>query len=308
MIAATALIELFRLVNVVTLCLATLWARDPEPVARTRPAGRVPHHDRARQGADRDGRRRPCGRPARCGTTARSTSGCSTRATTPRSRRCAQRLGVHHFSRKGVAEYNRPSGAFKAKTKHGNYNAWLDRARRRLRRVRLGRPGPRAAARTSASGCSATSATRTWRSWSARRSTATTTTWSPAGPSRSSTCSTRCCSGPATGCGIADAGRHQQRGTHHGAASRSAACRTRSPRTWRPAWSLHAAPQPGDRPALDVGLHPGRARRRRGPVVLDRLLHPAAPLVARHRRGGACAGSPAASARLGPAGRCTTRC
>nr|BFE73475.1 hypothetical protein GCM10020092_067760 [Actinoplanes digitatis] len=32
MIVATALIELFRLVNVVTLCLATLWARDPVPV------------------------------------------------------------------------------------------------------------------------------------------------------------------------------------------------------------------------------------------------------------------------------------
>src|SRR5690348_10493314 len=32
MIAATALIELFRLVNVVTLCLATLRARDPIPV------------------------------------------------------------------------------------------------------------------------------------------------------------------------------------------------------------------------------------------------------------------------------------
>jgi hypothetical protein len=38
---------------------------------------------------------------------------------------CAE-LGVWHFSRKGVAEYNQPSGAFKARTKHGNYNAWLD--------------------------------------------------------------------------------------------------------------------------------------------------------------------------------------
>ncbi|MFE2939019.1 glycosyltransferase family 2 protein [Streptomyces sp. NPDC059255] len=38
---------------------------------------------------------------------------------------CA-RLGVHHFSRKGIAKWNQPKGAHRAKTKHGNYNAWLD--------------------------------------------------------------------------------------------------------------------------------------------------------------------------------------
>ncbi len=34
------------------------------------------------------------------------------------------RLGVRHFSRKGIAKYNQPSGPFKAKTKAGNHNAW----------------------------------------------------------------------------------------------------------------------------------------------------------------------------------------
>jgi cellulose synthase/poly-beta-1,6-N-acetylglucosamine synthase-like glycosyltransferase len=38
---------------------------------------------------------------------------------------CA-RLGVHHFSRKGRDDYNQPDGPYKARTKHGNYNAWLD--------------------------------------------------------------------------------------------------------------------------------------------------------------------------------------
>ncbi|MCX4709039.1 glycosyltransferase family 2 protein [Streptomyces griseus] len=38
---------------------------------------------------------------------------------------CA-RLGVHHFSRKGVARWNQAKGPHRAKTKHGNYNAWLD--------------------------------------------------------------------------------------------------------------------------------------------------------------------------------------
>ncbi|MGW2637343.1 glycosyltransferase family 2 protein [Streptomyces sp. NPDC001348] len=38
---------------------------------------------------------------------------------------CAH-LGVHHFTRKGVERWNRPSGPHRARTKHGNYNAWLE--------------------------------------------------------------------------------------------------------------------------------------------------------------------------------------
>ncbi|MEZ0068472.1 hypothetical protein ABIA32_004497 [Streptacidiphilus sp. MAP12-20] len=38
---------------------------------------------------------------------------------------CAE-LGVQHFSRRGIAEWNTRKGAFRARTKHGNYNAWLD--------------------------------------------------------------------------------------------------------------------------------------------------------------------------------------
>lgn len=44
----------------------------------------------------------------------------------PDARRVCAELGVHHFSRRGVARWNTPRGAFRAKTKHGNYNAWLD--------------------------------------------------------------------------------------------------------------------------------------------------------------------------------------
>jgi len=43
-----------------------------------------------------------------------------------RVRRLAERLGVHYFSRAGVARYNQPIPPFKAKTKAGNVNAWLD--------------------------------------------------------------------------------------------------------------------------------------------------------------------------------------
>lgn len=37
---------------------------------------------------------------------------------------CA-RLGAHHFSRRSMTRYQAASGAFEARTKHGNYNAWL---------------------------------------------------------------------------------------------------------------------------------------------------------------------------------------
>ncbi|MFH0174900.1 glycosyltransferase family 2 protein [Streptomyces cacaoi] len=44
----------------------------------------------------------------------------------PEVREVCARLGVRHFSRKGVERWNRPSGPHRAKTKHGNYNAWLE--------------------------------------------------------------------------------------------------------------------------------------------------------------------------------------
>ncbi|QOZ99392.1 glycosyl transferase [Streptomyces violascens] len=44
----------------------------------------------------------------------------------PEVREVCERLGVHHFSRKGVARWNQAKGPHRAKTKHGNYNAWLD--------------------------------------------------------------------------------------------------------------------------------------------------------------------------------------
>ncbi|CAO5188777.1 putative glycosyl transferase (Partial match) [Frankia sp. AiPs1] len=38
---------------------------------------------------------------------------------------CAE-IGIHHFSRKGIERWNTGRGRFRAKTKHGNHNAWLD--------------------------------------------------------------------------------------------------------------------------------------------------------------------------------------
>ncbi|MBI2864680.1 MAG: glycosyltransferase [Chloroflexi bacterium] len=45
----------------------------------------------------------------------------------PTVKAICRRLGVKHFSRKGIPEYNQPTGKFKARTKAGNHNAWHDR-------------------------------------------------------------------------------------------------------------------------------------------------------------------------------------
>ncbi|MGW7819855.1 glycosyltransferase family 2 protein [Streptomyces puniciscabiei] len=49
----------------------------------------------------------------------------------PAVRAVAARLGVHHFTRKGRPEYNRPWGIFRSRTKAGNHNAWRAEHERR---------------------------------------------------------------------------------------------------------------------------------------------------------------------------------
>jgi cellulose synthase (UDP-forming) len=42
----------------------------------------------------------------------------------PEVKEACEAIGVKHFSRKGIPEFNQPSGPFRAKTKHGNHNSW----------------------------------------------------------------------------------------------------------------------------------------------------------------------------------------
>nr|WP_275586384.1 glycosyltransferase family 2 protein [Geodermatophilus normandii] len=44
----------------------------------------------------------------------------------PAVRALCTELGVRHFTRAGVPQWNRSTGPNKARTKHGNYNAWLE--------------------------------------------------------------------------------------------------------------------------------------------------------------------------------------
>ena len=127
MIGATALIELFRLVSVVTLCIATLSARDPVPVvpdAALRVAFLttiVPNREPVKM----------VERTMRAALAVRHPGTYHVwlldEGDDDEVKAMCERLGVKHFSRKAIAEYNAAAGAFKAKTKHGNYNSWVDR-------------------------------------------------------------------------------------------------------------------------------------------------------------------------------------
>lgn len=44
----------------------------------------------------------------------------------PVARAICRLYGAKHYSRKGIAKYNKEDGIFKAKTKAGNYNSWYD--------------------------------------------------------------------------------------------------------------------------------------------------------------------------------------
>ncbi|WFB09295.1 cellulose synthase catalytic subunit [Streptomyces sp. LX-29] len=126
MLVSIGLIELFRTLNVTSNAHATLVARDPIPVvpeSGTRVAfltsfvpGKEPLEmvTRTLEAAVRVRHRGVMH------------VWLLDEGDDPEVKRVCARLGVHHFSRKGVAKWNQPSGPHRARTKHGNYNAWLD--------------------------------------------------------------------------------------------------------------------------------------------------------------------------------------
>lgn len=126
MVVSVGLIEGLRLLNVGTLALATLNARDPLPMP-PEPGTRVAFLTTLVPGNE------PLDmaeRTLRAATRVRHNGPYDVwlldEGNDPDVKAMCARLGVHHFSRKGRPEYNQPSGTYKAKTKHGNYNAWLD--------------------------------------------------------------------------------------------------------------------------------------------------------------------------------------
>ncbi|MBV9818434.1 MAG: glycosyltransferase [Solirubrobacterales bacterium] len=125
MVGSIYLIELFRLINVGSLCVASALARDPVPMAPA-PGLRVafltsivPSREPivvVRQTLEAARRIRHAGV---------LDIWLLDEEDDPMVRAMCDELGVHHFSRFGVPEFNREAGCFKARTKHGNYNSWV---------------------------------------------------------------------------------------------------------------------------------------------------------------------------------------
>ena len=125
-VGAVALVEVLRLINVFSLSLASLVARDPVPV-RPDPALRVAFLTTIVPGKEPLRMVQTTLRAARkIRHGGRFDVWLLDEGNTREVRAMCAVEGVRHFSRKGVEDYNQPKGAFKAKTKHGNYNAWLD--------------------------------------------------------------------------------------------------------------------------------------------------------------------------------------
>ncbi|MFG3196506.1 glycosyltransferase family 2 protein [Streptomyces sp. NPDC048208] len=126
MLVSIGLIELFRCMNVLSNAHATLVARDPVPVVPetgTRVAfltSFVPGKEPLEMVT----------RTLRAAVRLRHRGLLHVwlldEGDDPAVKEVCARLGVRHFTRKGVARWNRPSGPHRARTKHGNYNAWLD--------------------------------------------------------------------------------------------------------------------------------------------------------------------------------------
>ena len=127
MLISIGLIELFMVVNVVSIAHATMVARDPIPVF-PEPGTRVAFLTTYVPGKE----------PL---SMVRATLEGAVRVTHPgphgvdvwlldegddeQAKALCVELGVRHFTRHGVPEWNRAKGVHKARTKHGNYNAWI---------------------------------------------------------------------------------------------------------------------------------------------------------------------------------------
>ncbi|WP_404199049.1 glycosyltransferase family 2 protein [Streptomyces tauricus] len=125
MLVAIGLIELFMVVNVVSIAHATMVARDPVPVTPAK-GTRVAFLTTFVPGKE----------PL---SMVRATLEGAVKVThtgpvdvwlldegdDEQAKALCAELGVRHFTRHGVPEWNRPKGVHKTRTKHGNYNAWI---------------------------------------------------------------------------------------------------------------------------------------------------------------------------------------
>ncbi|MER6714117.1 MULTISPECIES: cellulose synthase catalytic subunit [unclassified Streptomyces] len=125
MLMAIGLIELFMLVNVASVAHATMVARDPVPVV-PEPGTRVAFLTTYVPGKEPLAMVRATLEGAtRIHHTGPLDVWLLDEGDDPDAKALCAELGVRHFTRLGVPEWNRSKGVHKARTKHGNYNAWI---------------------------------------------------------------------------------------------------------------------------------------------------------------------------------------
>ncbi|MGC0206296.1 glycosyltransferase family 2 protein [Streptomyces levis] len=125
MLVSIGLIELFMLVNVASVAHATMVARDPVPVV-PEPGTRVAFLTTYVPGKEPLSMVRATLEGAvRIHHTGPVDVWLLDEGDDAGAKALCAELGVRHFTRLGVPEWNRSEGVHKARTKHGNYNAWI---------------------------------------------------------------------------------------------------------------------------------------------------------------------------------------
>nr|WP_223185280.1 cellulose synthase catalytic subunit [Streptomyces sp. CBMA152] len=125
MLVAIGLIEFFMVVNVLSIAHATMVARDPVPVV-PEPGTRVAFLTTYVPGKEPISMVRATLEGAvRLHHTGPLDVWLLDEGDDAQAKALCEELGVRHFTRSGVPEWNRDKGPHKARTKHGNYNAWL---------------------------------------------------------------------------------------------------------------------------------------------------------------------------------------
>jgi len=125
MVINTGIIGIFTLISLWILCRASLLARDPVPV-RAQEGTRVAFVTTIVPDREPiDVVRRTLEAARRIRHPGPLDIWLLDEGDDPEVRETCRRLGVRHFTRKGVEAWNQPKGRFKARSKHGNYNAWL---------------------------------------------------------------------------------------------------------------------------------------------------------------------------------------
>jgi cellulose synthase/poly-beta-1,6-N-acetylglucosamine synthase-like glycosyltransferase len=128
MLISIGLIELFMVVNVASVAHATLVARDPVPVV-PEPGTRVAFLTTYVPGKEPLSMVRAtlegAVRIVHAGPGSVLDVWLLDEGDDEQAKALCAELGVRHFTRRGVAEWNQAKGVHKALTKHGNYNAWI---------------------------------------------------------------------------------------------------------------------------------------------------------------------------------------